>query len=230
MKKTLVFLGLLSIGFAYAQTDGRGKVGINTNNGSSATDNPRATLDIRVAEVNKTGNTNEGILIPKLAKSRVTGIATANRVEGTLVYVTDNVESGDSANFTGTGKGFYFYNGSKWEKMGSGSSSPSVAAPKMEELVGTVKKYGAGNAHTEVKDTDWDNSAMFVATLGPGTNGNIKLPNPAGKEGKMIAISNYSGGLVTFIVNTPPANTTLSNNRGILLISDGEKWRSIGGF
>ncbi len=62
-----------------------------------------------------------------MAKARVTGIAAANLVEGTLVYVTDDVVAGDSATFTGTGKGFYSYDAaaSRWVKIGSGAATAS---------------------------------------------------------------------------------------------------------
>lgn len=120
MKKSLIFVGMLSIGFAYAQ---RGNVGINSNK-------PKATLDIQPnadnARVNAT--TNQGILAPRLSKVRVANIETP--VEGTLVYVTDETTSPISA-YTGadnkvakiTEKGYYFYNGTEWVKAGADATS-----------------------------------------------------------------------------------------------------------
>ncbi|NHW22551.1 hypothetical protein HA072_26305, partial [Escherichia coli] len=72
------FLGLGLV--VYGQS---GKVGVNTSS-------PQATLDIQPTAKNGdvTATTNEGILAPKLSKTRVASIATP--VEGTLVYVLDD--------------------------------------------------------------------------------------------------------------------------------------------
>ncbi|MBT0574109.1 hypothetical protein N4238_11405 [Riemerella anatipestifer] len=85
----LAFLGLgLTV---YGQS---GKVGINT-------DKPAATLEIQPSTVNLAGTTNEGILAPKLSKTRVASIETP--VEGTLVYVIDDATktNGAISNYTG---------------------------------------------------------------------------------------------------------------------------------
>ncbi|WPC10357.1 hypothetical protein LEQ04_05960 [Riemerella anatipestifer] len=73
MKKTTklsvgVFLGLSLI--AYGQTDG--KVGINTSS-------PNATLEIKPNTTNLLGATNEGIIVPKLSKTRVAKNAFSSR-------------------------------------------------------------------------------------------------------------------------------------------------------
>lgn len=116
MKKSLIFMGLLAIGYANAQ---EGRVGVNTSS-------PQATLDILPHAKNsqESATTNEGILAPKLSKSRVANIASTNLVEGTLVYITDDSSSPISA-YTGandkvtkiTEKGYYVYNGTEWIKM-----------------------------------------------------------------------------------------------------------------
>lgn len=113
MKKIYFALAIGISSVAFAQ---KGKIGVNNTA-------PQATLDIQV----KVGNTdtNEGILIPRVNKARVKAILSGNRVEGTLVYVTDAVEDSDNATFTGTGKGFYYYDAAtqKWVKMGSGAAT-----------------------------------------------------------------------------------------------------------
>lgn len=135
----LCFLGLGAV--AYAQQGG--KVGINTIT-------PQATLDIRAnAENLKDGATsNEGLIIPQLTKARV--IAIAKPVEGTQVYVTDEVLATDTQ-FVGTGKGFYHYNGTKWAKQTDaiGNSDlwaerPSADNLKETYLVSSSMKTGEG--------------------------------------------------------------------------------------
>lgn len=113
MKKSLILVGMLAIGYANAQ---EGVVGINTSE-------PKATLQVTPSAENAkaTATTNEGIMAPQLSKSRVAGIATP--VEGTLVYITDETTSPISA-YTGadakvakiTEKGYYYYNGTEWVK------------------------------------------------------------------------------------------------------------------
>ncbi|WP_394264852.1 hypothetical protein [Bergeyella zoohelcum] len=117
----LAFLGFMTYGYAQQQQQDphRGKVGINTVT-------PSATMDIRPSTANaqKEATTNEGIIAPKLSKTRIANIATP--VEGTLVYATDETTSPISA-YTGgdtkvakiTEKGYYFYNGTEWVKAGS---------------------------------------------------------------------------------------------------------------
>lgn len=120
MKKSLIFVGMLCIGYANAQ---EGKVGINT-------DAPKATLDINpnTANAMSTGTTNEGLLIPRLGKSRVAMMATPET--STLVYVSGTDYTPENAT-TPTerdlrvaeikSQGFYYYNGTKWEQIGAGA-------------------------------------------------------------------------------------------------------------
>lgn len=131
MKKSLIFLGLLALGTANAQQ--KGAVGINTNA-------PKATLEITPNADNAvaTATTNEGILAPRLTKSRVANIA--KPVQGTLVYVLDEnttdhpnslISSYTGSNATVakiTEKGYYFYNGAEWVKASStgGSTNSGV--------------------------------------------------------------------------------------------------------
>lgn len=124
MKKTLISAMLLVGIVASAQTNGKekkeevskGKVGINT-------DRPTATLDINANAENskETANTNEGLLIPRLSKTRVAQMTTPS--ESTLVYVRDITYTGNDAKVSDINeKGFYYYDGtSKWVKAVKGN-------------------------------------------------------------------------------------------------------------
>lgn len=121
MKKSLLVLGLVSVGLAHAQ---QGNVGINT-------DSPRATFEIKMSKSNESTNTNQGLLIPNLKRSRVSSIA--KPVDGTIIYVDtlDGTASGKVANITE--KGFYYYNGANWVKLsGTTTATPGtpIAGPK----------------------------------------------------------------------------------------------------
>lgn len=109
MKKSLIFVGLLSLGIAYAQ---EGKVGVNT-------DNPKATLDIKAYKTD--GSQEEGVLIPRLGKLAVSKIGSPEI--STLVYIND-VTYGvgtDAGADTRVAKvdtvGFYHYDGTQWVRI-----------------------------------------------------------------------------------------------------------------
>lgn len=115
MKSKLVLISLISLGtLGYAQSTG--DVGINTSI-------PEATLDVNVKLSNVDGDTNEGIIAPRLTKVRVANIA--NPVEGTLVYITDAVYTGSNPTVSKvTEKGYYYFDGVEWvNKNYEGGSS-----------------------------------------------------------------------------------------------------------
>ncbi|EKB58890.1 hypothetical protein [Bergeyella zoohelcum] len=126
----LAFLGFMTYGYAQQQQQDpyKGKVGVNTIA-------PSATMDVQPNSDNARAEakTNEGIIAPKLSKTRIANIATP--VEGTLVYATDETTSPISA-YTGgdtkvakiTEKGYYYYNGTEWVK--AGNNSPAVDGSK----------------------------------------------------------------------------------------------------
>lgn len=124
MKKSVIFVGLLAIGYANAQYEGT--VGINT-------DKPQATLDIIPEATNLNGTTNEGIIAPRLSKTRIANIEASKLTEGTLVYATDDAAS-PIASYTGsdvkvakiTEKGYYYYDGTEWVKAGVGTTGTDI--------------------------------------------------------------------------------------------------------
>lgn len=114
MNKIIISIALLLASIvAQAQN-----TGINTTN-------PKATLDIAASSDSKNIDTNEGILIPRLTAKRVTDISAGNRVEGTMVYVTDTPSS---VLFNDTTKGFYYWDSTanitgQWVKVGGGTAT-----------------------------------------------------------------------------------------------------------
>lgn len=135
--KKIITTGMLSLGvMALAQS---GNVGINT-------ERPSATLEVGVTNVNKTNNTNQGFIAPRLSKVRVANIA--QPVQGTLVYVLDEntTEYPNSliSAYTGSDakvadineKGYYFYNGTKWVKT-SGTTSIGSTGRGPFNVIGT---------------------------------------------------------------------------------------------
>ncbi|HLA54643.1 MAG TPA: hypothetical protein VK623_00960 [Flavobacterium sp.] len=106
-KNTLAILFFLYSMVSMAQ------VGIGTTT-------PAATLDITAA--NLSGNTVDGLLVPRVSRLRAqTMIGTPT---STVLYVNDvsnGTATGTTVNVTSVG--FYFFNGTVWEKLGSGVSN-----------------------------------------------------------------------------------------------------------
>ena len=199
--KKIYFAALFAVGsLAFAQ---QGKVGVNT-------EAPKATLDIQPSTSNAAANatTNEGVLIPRLVKSRVAGIAPANRVEGTLVYVTDEVLAADNATFTGTGKGFYYYDAatSRWVKMGGGATTAE----------GTFTRNIRIDPATTVNILPTD---YFVHLT--GENGTINLPSANTSKGRVLCFFAQNG-----VMNTGALGNAgnVQPGFGACIISDGTQW------
>ncbi|MBQ0117500.1 MAG: hypothetical protein KBS98_06260 [Flavobacterium sp.] len=78
-----------------------------------ATTDPKATLDITMANPSATATTSEGILIPRMSRTRAANMAAP--VTSTLIYVND-VTLGTAGGTTSevTTIGFYYFNGTKW--------------------------------------------------------------------------------------------------------------------
>lgn len=115
MKKIFSLVGVLSIAYTYAQV---GNVGINT-------ESPKATLDINpiANQVGANATSNQGILAPRLSKTRIANIANEQLVEGTLVYVSDLAYAGNNIKVSNiTEKGYYYYNGTEWVKTGNNNA------------------------------------------------------------------------------------------------------------
>lgn len=108
---TFVFLSFIS----YAQL---GNVGINSVN-------PKATLEINMANVNENNDTNQGILIPRLSKTRVANIHNDSLKTGTLVYVNNTDYTTSTPNDKVKNikiEGFYYYDNSYWQHISDKST------------------------------------------------------------------------------------------------------------
>ncbi|RZJ68694.1 MAG: hypothetical protein EOO50_00505 [Flavobacterium sp.] len=84
------------------------------------TTSPAATLDVTAA--NLTGTTVDGLLIPRVSRLRAQSMV--GTPTSTVLYVNDitnGTATGTTVNVTTTG--FYFFNGTVWEKLGSGATN-----------------------------------------------------------------------------------------------------------
>ncbi|EKB59715.1 hypothetical protein [Bergeyella zoohelcum] len=172
----LAFLGFMTYGYAQQQQQDpyKGKVGINTVT-------PSATMDVQPNSDNARveSKTNEGIIAPKLSKTRIANIETP--VEGTLVYATDATYSaGSDATVNNrvakiTEKGYYFYNGTEWVKAGSDATDQLWAQRdnggvtetylKPAENDGTSFTYKKSEVEITSKDSGYNNTNQGLSNF-----------------------------------------------------------------
>ncbi|MBF6609224.1 MAG: hypothetical protein ITG00_10890 [Flavobacterium sp.] len=128
MKRSKITFSVLFILFSVICSS---QVGIGT-----AT--PAATLDINAA--NLTGTTVDGLLIPRVSRLRAQTMA--GTPVSTVLYVND-VSNGSATGTTinVTSVGFYFFNGTVWERLASGAAN-SWSVTGNSGLFGTTNFLG----------------------------------------------------------------------------------------
>ena len=100
--KSLLLVALLVLMATFSQAQ---NVGINS---SGATPDPSAMLDVN--------STTKGFLAPRMTAAQRVAINSGTFATGLLVYQTD------------APAGFYYYNGTDWTLVGTGSGSGSVTS------------------------------------------------------------------------------------------------------
>lgn len=211
MKKIFVIAGMLSAGVFYAQQDG--SVGINTQPSG-------ATLDVQIsADAVKTEG--QGIAVPRVTKQQLSEM-TGTIAEGALVYVntigaangtaTARIENVTTAN----GVGFYYFDKTKWVKVGS-------------------KTFTARTGQTASSGYDWTDGNKGLVDFYEFTvySSAITLPSPADHKGAIIYIRNYTGGTRNFGgadgIGTPKGVASLVATGAMTVWSDGTVWHNISG-
>ena len=192
MKKVLFSAFLLSTLAVNAQI---GKVGVNTNN-------PKATLDIQPSPANAlpTATTNEGVLIPKLSKTRVANIATPE--DATMIYVSDVTYTGTNPTVADiTSKGFYYYDedpvmpaNSKWKKLNVNAGGTNL--------------YNTDGALTDNRTVDMNGKNLSFTGTGNGGIGKaatsaykLDISGELNAEGMLRSYVNHDVGGSLSLVN-----------------------------
>ncbi|MDY3317154.1 hypothetical protein PG630_07525 [Riemerella anatipestifer] len=195
MKTTTTKLSVLAfLGLGLAAYGQSGKVGINISS-------PRATLDVQPNATNSKDDakTNEGILAPKLSKTRVASIEAP--VEGTLVYVIDDATkvNGTINAYKGTDpkvakiteKGYYYYNGTEWVKSTAGAKeqewvyngTDAIYAKRAKDNNHSFEIFDNGKTYINQGNVNWND----VIT---GEGYNLVGKDPRGGEKANIILQN----------------------------------------
>jgi hypothetical protein len=134
------------------------QVGINNTS-------PKATLDITAKTTD--GSKPEGLIIPQLSGSNIhtataAGVYGANQ-KGLIIYATSADSSPISTTANITAAGYYYFDGTNWQKVMTGS----VANSDMTTGVGGIYK-GSGSLSGNTTVTQGSNTLAFTSTA---TNG-----------------------------------------------------------
>ncbi|EJL70448.1 hypothetical protein [Chryseobacterium populi] len=155
-KQIFLILGMLISMASHAQ------MGINNTD-------PKATLDV-TAKANN-GTTSEGIIAPRLTGDQIkAGDAQYGTAQtGIIVYATAAVAASSTKTVNITSAGYYFFDGSIWQKFLNNLSSPTFFIPK----VVTAGKNASGSNQT-INGA----SSFTKLTFSPSTNdGNWSTAN-----------------------------------------------------
>lgn len=162
-KLCILFLSAIVLQFSTVKAQ---NVGIN-DDGSAP--NASAMLDVK--------STTKGMLVPRVALS-ATNVAgpVSSPLTSLLVYNTANAGSGATA----VTPGFYFWNGTGWEKISSGNaasnnwsltgnagtnSSNFIGTTDGQPLILKVNNTIAGQVHSSIINTDNYNTSLGSALL-----------------------------------------------------------------
>ncbi len=228
MKKNF-YLAIALLGFSVslnAQTAKKG-VGIKT-------DAPQTTLDVRAETADNA--MPDGVLVPRLTVTQLNAKSAAYGADqnGALVFVTSNTQGG-----TGTKEenvkdpGFYYYDAtaSKWKGVGGGGDAGQIKGPMHAVVSGP-------NANVRTSAT-LTSSTWTSTDFGIFINGSplqlINLPDASANAGRILFVSNLTGGGVTWNqIGTPGQykplkGTTMKGGDAVLVISDGSAWHILAG-
>lgn len=200
MKKIAPLFLVISSLFVNAQ------VGVGTTS-------PAATLDVTATNPTGTATNVDGILIPRVSRERAQLMAATPT--STLVYIND-VASGTAGGTTVnvTSVGFYFFNGTIWEKIAAGISNDW-------SLIGNSGTSSSTNFLGTTDDTDliFRRNNLRAGRLGlDNTSFGLNSLNPTTTGTRNTAI----GANVLNVNTTGTRNTAIGENTMFLNTTGGE--------
>jgi hypothetical protein len=149
------------------------QVGINTQT-------PKATLDV-IAKTTD-GSKPEGLMAPRLTGDQIKAADSqyGTAQTGTIIYATAAVTVASTKTAAITTSGYYYFDGSLWQKIGSGSSDNW--GTQVAQTQGAVKGDGTAGNKIDIHGTSGGvlygtGTGMSASFSSAGTNGQILRSN-----------------------------------------------------
>ncbi|MBB4806170.1 hypothetical protein HNP38_001442 [Chryseobacterium defluvii] len=257
MKKFLFTATMLVSFTALSHAQQRG-VGINTTT-------PAATLDV-VANNADPGMPDAVLVPRMTAAELGAKNSAYNAEQnGALVFVLSGTGTAGTRTENVTGTGFYYYNSgtTRWVPVGGGSATDTsiytgngtLTSVRTVDQANNNLTFTTGTARTIINGTFETQGAVYSKTRSvvgdlvagtwqandynivlTGTTNNISLPDATTNSGRVISLTNQTGGTRTFVTGAGnvafrPLNVaTIQGGRGLLMVSDGSVWQIIGGY
>lgn len=205
MKKIMMMAGFLfSLSIA-------AQVGINTVV-------PQATLDVTTKTTD--GSKPEGLIAPRLTGDQIKAGDAQYKAEqtGAIVYATSAVTTPSVKTANISTQGYYYFDGTVWQKMGGGSSNVASSS--------VIRRDGSSYGSLVASDLTKSINTLSIITSAPSPVFQL-TPLTASDIGKVLYIQNNSGSnfLITYTDDLPMAtNYTLPNTRGAVFIWGGNGW------
>lgn len=139
---------------------------------------PKATLDITATNATGTATTVDGIIIPRVTRERAQSMTSVTT--STMIYINEvatGSATGTTANVTSVG--FYFYNGSTWEKIATGATTDWSLTGNSGTTAGTnfIGTTGTDDIRIKTNSTDrWNISHANSGQLQSYSLGTAALP------------------------------------------------------
>lgn len=140
MKKIFLLISLVLLGGVAAFS----QVGVNTSD-------PKVTLDVKVANTDAT--TAEGFMAPRLTLTQLASKDARYLADqiGAMVYVTDATGSTTTKTAKVTASGYYYFDGTIWRSVASGSGVGFFYMPPFNLPVSTVGNNKTYDLYAEYK-------------------------------------------------------------------------------
>ncbi|CAD7811809.1 hypothetical protein CHRY9390_02419 [Chryseobacterium aquaeductus] len=224
MKKNIITMAVLLFSLTVSA-----QVGINNSS-------PQATLDIAAKTTD--GSKAEGIIAPRLTGDQIqAGDAQYTAAQkGTILYATAAATTPSSKTANITAEGFYFFDGTAWQKISGGASSGDTTNDAwVNDTTNTMVKLGTNaDATARTAGTEFvvkDNGAVGIGTSTPDASAALDITST--NKGMLIPRVALTGTTdVTTIAS--PATGLMAYNTGTAGLSfkgfvfwNGTEWRSV---
>ncbi|SEM53879.1 hypothetical protein SAMN05421856_10467 [Chryseobacterium taichungense] len=219
--KNIITLAVLFISLtAFAQ------VGINNTS-------PKATLDISPNTID--GSKPEGLLIPQLDGNSLKTTAYGTSQKGVIVYAKSAASPTDTKTVNVTTEGYYFYDGSVWQKMtGAAAGDTTNDAWVNDTTNGLVKLGTKADGTVRAVGADFvakDNGQVGIGTSSPDASAALEVAST--NKGMLIPRVALTGSTDQTTIPSP-ATGLMAYNTGAAGLAfkgfvfwNGTEWRSV---